>query len=471
MPPSLALVVYIAAVAGLFFLDRESSARPSKAVWLSVGWLWINGSRSPSTWLGMSIPREIPGQLPPTSLLDQSVAGCLIVFATVVLVRRLRTVTAALKSSWPIVLFFSYCLTSLAWSDFPAWGFKRWLRALGDLLMVLIIVTDTQPSAALRRLLSRVGFVLLPASLLLIKYFPELGRGFTPQGLAMNTGVATNKNTLGVLVYVITLGTIWQVLSLWLDKKQPNRARRLLAQGTLLYFGISLVFTAHSATSTAATALGAALMLATVLPPTRHHPAAVHAFVLAILLGGGLITFIGGSGKIAQAMGRDSDFNGRTEVWDVVLPMVPNTLGGAGFETFWVGPRVLAVADVFHSFTNESHNGYVEIYVNLGWIGIGLIALILFQGYFWAVGAFRRDPVLGALLVAFVVTATIYNITEAGFRMLNPAWLFLLLSVLSANRALTIQEAPSQVDAQPADSALELTDSDALGLDQAGMSG
>jgi len=440
MSPSLALVVYIAAGAGLFFLDRESCARPSKAVWLSVVWLWINGSRPPSAWLGMNIPKETPGQLPPTSLLDQSVAGCLIVFAAIVLIGRGRTVIAALKSSWPVALFFSYCLTSLAWSDFPGWGFKRWLRALGDLLMVLIIVTDAQPSAALRRLFSRVGFILLPASLLLIKYFPDMGRGFTPQRLAMNMGVTTNKTTLGVLVYVITLGTVWQVLSLWLDKNQPHRARRLLAQGTLLYLGISLVYTAHSATSTVATALGAALMLATVVPPTRRHPAAVHVFVFVILLGGGLITFVGGSGQIAQAMGRNSDFNGRTEVWDVVVPMVTNKLGGAGFETFWVGPRVLAVADVFHSFTNESHNGYIETYVNLGWIGISLIALILVRGYFWTAGAFRRDPALGALLVAFVVTAAIYNITEAGFRMLGPGWFFLLFSVVAARSVPGVQK-------------------------------
>ncbi len=39
------------------------------------------------------------------------------------------------------------------------------------------------------------------------------------------------------------------------------------------------------------------------------------------------------------------------------------------------------------SMTNEAHNGYIEVYLNLGWLGLGLIALILGQGYRRAVRA------------------------------------------------------------------------------------
>ena len=35
--------------------------------------------------------------------------------------------------------------------------------------------------------------------------------------------------------------------------------------------------------------------------------------------------------------------------------------------------------------------------------------------------------------LAYVVTATIYSVTEAGFRMLHPMWVFLLLSIVGAN--------------------------------------
>jgi hypothetical protein len=36
-------------------------------------------------------------------------------------------------------------------------------------------------------------------------------------------------------------------------------------------------------------------------------------------------------------------------------------------------------------------------------------------------------------MLAYIVAAAVYGITEAGFRMLNPIWIFLLLAVVSAN--------------------------------------
>ena len=251
MPPQIATVLFAVGIAGLFWLDRDHSVRTSKALWLPVIWLSIAGSRSPSPpGSGWAWQTEIPGQLPESSLLDQLLAGSLMLFGLIVLIRRGKEVTNLLKASWPIMLYFSFCLISLLWSDFPAWGFKRWVRALGDLIMVLIVATDAQPIAAFKRLFSRVGFVLLPASVLLIRYYPALGHGLGRMGIcAQFIGVTTNKNVLGNLVYLIGLGALWQILSLVRDKEQPNRGRRLLAQCTLLAFGIYLLYTAHCATA------------------------------------------------------------------------------------------------------------------------------------------------------------------------------------------------------------------------------
>lgn len=190
-------------------------------------------------------------------------------------------------------------------------------------------------------------------------------------------------------------------------------------------------------------------MLAIGLPLFRRGPAAVHVLVLTILLAGGLTALLGGKDDAARALGRDPSLSGRTQIWEMVIPMVPNAIGGAGFETFWAGPRAKAVltqnvAAGGIGGPNEAHNGYIETYLNLGWIGVALIALILGQGYRRAVGAFRHDSELGALLVAYVVTAVTYNITEAGFRMLGPLWFFLLLSVVGANRIISLGETASE---------------------------
>lgn len=450
VPSSVAALIYVIGIAGLFYLDRDVSVRPSKALWLPIIWLGFNGTRPLSAWLGINMASVAQGQLPSESRLDQAVAGGLILFGAIVVIRRRGDVRGLLRASWPILLYFLYALVSLSWSDYPVWGLKRWVRSWGDVIMVLIVVTDARPTAALRRLFSRLGFILLPTSLLLIKYYPVLGTSYDAWGARENTGLTTDKNMLGVMVFIVTLGTLWQVLTVLRDREQPNRKRRLLAQSTLLAFGIDLLFTAHSATSGACFILGAGLVLALTLPLFRRRPQAVHALVLAVLLGGGVAYLLGAEPATVRALGREPDLSQRTLIWKNLIPLAPNPIGGAGFETFWIGPRVETFCNELimtgaAGCPHESHDGYIEMYLQLGWIGLGLIALILAQGYRRAVGAFRHNPALGALLVAYVVTAVTYNITEAGFRMLDLGLFFLLLSIVAANRFISLGEVASEL--------------------------
>jgi hypothetical protein len=355
----------------------------------------------------------------------------------VVLIRRSSRTSAFLKPSWPILIYFAFSLLSVLWSDFPFVAFKRWTKAIGDLVMVLIVVTDAEPAAALRRFLSRTGFVLLPLSILLIQYFPVLGRATSSAGRLVNTGVTMHKNALGVITLVLSLGALWRVLTLLQARGLPNRGRRLLAQGALLAFGVALLVMSHSATSVACFALGAALLLVTLLPAIRRRPSAVHVLVLMIMLAGGGTMLLGGEAAVVHALGRQTDLSSRLEIWATVLPVVPNRVVGAGFESFWAGPRLERLyrdgdRRGLYMHINEAHNGYIEVYLNLGWVGVGLIAIVLIGGYQRALAAFRCDPATGGLMLAYVVTAASYSITEAGFRLLNPVWIFLLLAVVTA---------------------------------------
>jgi exopolysaccharide production protein ExoQ len=434
MPPNIALFICFVGIAGLFFLDRDKSVRTSKALWLPTIWLWIVGSRSVSAWLGVAPAPGVDVQLD-GSPVDRFVFIVLLAAGIIVLIHRSRQTRAILSANWPVLIYFAFCLVSVLWSDFPEIAFKRWFKSIGDLVMVLIVVTDPEPFGALKRFLSRVGFVLLPPSIVLTRYFGNLGRAYTPDGLSMNTGVTTNKNTLGVITLVLALGAVWRVVMLlFREGREPNRGRRLLAQGALLAIAVAVLAMSQSATSQACFALGTALILATHFRTIRRHPGAVHALVLTILLGGGAVMFFGGGAGVTQVLGRESTLTGRTDIWAAVLPVVPNPVVGAGFETFWLGPRLERVWSHLSKYnhTNEAHNGYIEVYLNLGWLGVALIAIILLRGYNRTVAVFRYDPVIGSLLLAYVFAAAFHSITEAGFRLLDPGWVFLLLAVVAA---------------------------------------
>jgi exopolysaccharide production protein ExoQ len=434
MNPSSALFLFAVGIAGLFYLDRDNSIRTSKALWIPVIWLWIVGSRPVSSWLGLS-PVSGDSQLLDGSPLDRFVFLILLIAGILVLAHRSHRTKVLLRASWPVLIFFSYCLLSVLWSDFSDIAFKRWTKAFGDLVMVLIVVTDAEPRAALKRLVSRTGFILMPASVLLIRYFNNLGRTYDAfSGEPANIGVAIGKNILGVTTLVLSLGAVWRILALLQDSQQPNRGRHLLAQGILLAFGIALLVTANSATSVACFALGTGLMIATSLFVHGPRPGLVHALVLGALVAGGLVMLFGGGANVVHALGRQTNLTGRLAIWDAVVPMAPNPIFGAGFESFWIGPRVQALWRAFPVLhPNEAHNGYIEVYLNLGWMGIALIALVLINGYRRATAVFQRESALGAMLVTYIVVAAIYSITEAGFRMLDVNWIFLLLAVAASD--------------------------------------
>ena len=390
--------------------------------------------------VGMGPPPGLQGTLE-GSPLDAAVFAALLAVGVLVLLGRRKKISAYFVLIVPIIAYSLYCLISTTWAPFHLPALKRWTKDVGDVVMVLIVATDPHPTDAIRRLYSRIGFILLPLSMALIRY-STLGRAWDADGNLSIVGVTTHKNSLGLLCFLISLGALWNVRWLFTNKNEPNRRRRLTAQGTLLAFGLVLLHMSHSSTSLACLLLASRLLLATHLRAIRLRPIRVHWLCLGVIVAGGLILLFGGEGDVAGALGRQAGLSGRTDIWGALFPAVTNPILGVGFDSFWTSPN----AQIFHDNLsllhwyhpegiNEAHNGYIEVYLNLGWIGVCLMALILATGYSRASKAYRRDPEAGSLFLAIIMSGAVYSITEAGFRTLSPMWFFLLLAIVSASGA------------------------------------
>src|SRR5262245_26325121 len=141
MSPEIATVGFVAGILGLFWLDRNQEAKTSRALWIPVVWLSIACSRDVSVWLQMSSPLDTASQMLEGNPIDRLVHTCLLAIGLIVLVRRRQLTRRLLRANGLIVFFFFYCAVSLLWSDFPYVAFKRWTKAVGDLVMVLIILS------------------------------------------------------------------------------------------------------------------------------------------------------------------------------------------------------------------------------------------------------------------------------------------------------------------------------------------
>ena len=436
MPPTIASIIFAIGILGLFYLDRDESSGVSKALWIPAIWLFLISSRPVSLWFGVApdfgglnaTEAYIEG-----SPLDRNVFMLLLFAALAVLAARNDRVGLILQKNALILLFFGFCAVSVIWSDFPFVAFKRFIKALGDLGMVLVLLTESDPLTALKRILTRLGFLLFPLSILFIKYYPQIGRVLTNSWTLEPIGITMQKNTLGVVCMIYGVFFLWIIVSVYRDREDPNRRRRLLAYGTVIAMIIWLLSQCNSTTSiTGLISAGSVMWLAS--RPSRKL-AVVHWCVIAVLGMAVTALFFNPGGGMVQALGKDPTLTGRTEIWGLVLSLHTNPWIGTGFESFWLGPRLEKIhAALINLPINEAHNGYLEVYLNLGWIGICFIALLLVAGYKRIISGIRRNREIGSLLLGFFLCALFYSFTEAAFRSMNVAWFFLLFVIIAGSQ-------------------------------------
>jgi exopolysaccharide production protein ExoQ len=427
---TIATAIFAIGICGLFFLTRDKRERTSPAIVLPVLWILIAGSRMVSAWFQTAQENTSAAYLE-GSPLDRNILTALLALGVIVVITRWRRASNFLISSWPVLLFFSYCALSLTWSDFPDVALKRLIKALGDVVMVLVVLTDPLPLTAVRRFYERAAFVLLPASILLINYYPELGRSYNMWTWKPSwTGVTTDKNMLGMISLIMGLTSLWRCLNLIRGREGKHKSRQLITQVVVLSCAIWLLLKANSATSLACFLLAGSIIVATNLISFTRKPAIIHAIVGSELFLALYALFLHPGAGLVEQLGRNSTLSGRTELWDLILGMAKNRLFGVGYESFWLGPRLDKIWAIYWFKPTEAHNAYIEIYLDLGWIGLCLIALIAVWGYMRIMKAFRQDAAINSIRLAFFVVAMIYSMTEHAFREMNPVWMSFLLATI-----------------------------------------
>src|SRR3954468_10264564 len=125
--------------------DRRQNTDVSWGLTLSTIWMMRVASRAFGYWLPASL--QTSG--------DPVILTVLTCLGLLVLARRGAKVGAVLKDSRAFLLFFLFMTASVFWTADFFDTFKRWFRLVGDVTMVLIVLTEARPFNALLTVLRR----------------------------------------------------------------------------------------------------------------------------------------------------------------------------------------------------------------------------------------------------------------------------------------------------------------------------
>jgi exopolysaccharide production protein ExoQ len=433
--------------------DKQTE-RPSIGVWVAIIWYAIEASQSVSRWLALGTGQPVQIDAKDGSPLDRAIYIGLMVLALLILMRRPIKWSALIRSNQALTVLFLYMLLSITWSDVPDVSFKRWVRTLIDALMALVVLTDRAGFAAETKVVGRVTFVSIVLSAIFIKYFRALGTAWDNFGYEMWVGITTHKNELGQLAMTGGIYSVFELIRNW-------RRRRIVVKVIYLSFLVLILWilkgpTNHrSNTAIFGLIVGSALLLWCQL--FQHRVANLRRYLLRAATVGGLLLFVG-AGLVRSlvaagisASGRDLTLTGRTDLWADLLDIAAETpIFGVGYGSFWIG-NTHNLWERHLWGPTQGHNGYIDVYLELGAVGLLILAAVIIRGYLATLDRMTTNFGQGALHFAWLTVIVIHNVTESSYlRGTVDLWFIFLLCAITVppGRAAVVQDTRSSEEAR-----------------------
>jgi O-antigen ligase len=329
-------------------------------------------------------------------------------------------------------MVFLYFGISTLWSDYTWVSFKRWTKECGNLLILLVLLTESDPVEAIKAVFVRCAYVCFPLSVTFYKYYPAIGRVYGPGGMGQVGGISGSKNSLGEICVAFGLILLWELIEIWEGKIHTVGRKGIYARLAVLGIGLWLMIACESKTSLICAILGAVVLLSNRIPGIKRTPRLVVVFGLVILplvLLGVMAYGVGDS--MLGALSRDATFTNRTTIWALVLSQHTNPVIGAGFYSFWLGERGQAIWDnLVNANITTAHSGYIETYLDGGYIGVFVLVTAL-AAIGWKLSKkFLSGTDFGRVRFMSFVMIIVLNCTETAYFRLTPLWLTFLIMAL-----------------------------------------
>lgn len=348
--------------------------------------------------------------------------GIYLITLCLILARR-REFIPILKRDKLLLILVGIAVCSYYWSEVPQLTLRRSVALTGTTFFGIYLVTRYSPSQILRLVVWTLstGAVL---SILSSLALPSYGISFDGAW----HGVYQHKNFMGRLMGL-------NAVLLLIVNSGNRRYRWLLWAGVALCAGLVLL-------STSKGALVTLLVLLVVFPLYRSlqwkYTLAVPFLIIVILViaSGAILILENLETIVVDKLGKDLTFTGRTILWELVIEMIKQRpLLGYGYNAFWRGlngPSAYIV-NTANWAVPHAHNGFLDLWLDLGSLG-GLVFLLgLLMGVIRAVRWLHLTKKVEDIWPLISITCIfLYNFSESAILKRNDFfWIFYVVAVFS----------------------------------------
>ena len=368
----------------------------------------------------------------------------LLILSTVILLWRARLTSVVLRSLNPFFLvFLALVPLSIVWSIDAAATLNRYVSLLSIISVCCTFTLIGWNRTRFQDVVVPIVTTLLVASVIFGIIYPEYaiekGEGTLKDAWR---GLTAQKNQFGMLS---SFGVLF-----WLHAWFSNERKWWVAL-PFVALSFECVLLSRSSTAMMATTLSTVFMLLVMVAPAnlrRFMPYIVSAFaILVVVYALAVLNIIPGTNllldPIAEVTGKDMSFSNRALIWDIIkehIDLAPWL--GSGYGAYWTGPLPSSPSYAFlgrmYFYPTQSHNGYLEMVNDLGFVGLMVLLGYLLSWVYQSLQLMKFDRGQAMLFLALFFQQAITNLSESTWLAINSAFAIAVtsLATFSAARAL-----------------------------------
>ena len=303
------------------------------------------------------------------------VATAIYLIAAWLILRSKRAALIDLLQRNPLIIAVLFLpLASVLWSVDPEATFRRAAACTLTIVFCIYIAGRLSPEELLKRLM----FVLLLGGIASVLYafaFPQHGMNSEGANAGSWSGVYGQKNELGRVASLAIIVAYFV--------RPANQIERLYRYLTIAVFLFLLVMSQSRTNWFIMLGIAGFIPLLGVLRTKRLAVSLRVILVLSFGIAFVLLVALGAE-ELLSAVGRDDSFSGRQTLWRGVIAITNENFPilGAGYGAFFSDVGGVPELQLYYltrwgSVPEHAHNGYLNVWADLGIVGLILLVVFL----------------------------------------------------------------------------------------------